>query len=118
LPELGIPVRDYPYFAMPCSYCQRHPEKWVRRIPEADGLDLTPTEHSRLQLARKLGWKTIPSNSYSSRSENGSIILDGSGVGHGVGLCQRGAAEMARNGASFFEILQHYYPNTAIKRLP
>ena len=118
LQELGLPVSDYPYFAVPCSYCQRHPETWVSRIHEADGRDLAPTEHSRLQLARKLGWKAVPSNSYSSRSENGSVILEGLGVGHGVGLCQRGAADMARNGASYLEILEHYYPNTAIKRLP
>jgi stage II sporulation protein D len=118
LPELGLPVRDYPYFAVPCSYCQRHPEKWVSRIHEADGRDLAATERSRLQLARKLGWKAVPSNSYSRRSENGSIVLEGLGVGHGLGLCQRGAAGMARNGASFLEILEHYYPNTAITRLP
>jgi SpoIID/LytB domain protein len=44
--------------------------------------------------------------------------LEGVGVGHGIGLCQRGAADMARNGASFLEILEHYYPNTALRRLP
>jgi hypothetical protein len=31
------------------------------------------------------------------------------------GLCQRGAADMARHGASFREILGHYYPSTASK---
>jgi stage II sporulation protein D len=117
LRELGLPVRDYPYFAVPCSYCQRHPERWASRIQEADAADLAATEHSRLQLARKLGWKAVPSNSYSSRHENGSIVLEGLGVGHGLGLCQRGAADMARNGASFLEILEHYYPNTAVLRL-
>ena len=35
--------------------------------------------------------------------------------GHGVGLCQEGAAGMAaEHGASFAEILQHYYPGTTL----
>jgi stage II sporulation protein D len=118
LQELGLPVRDYPYFAVPCSYCLRHPEKWVSRIPDADATELAPTEQSRLELARKLGWKVLPGNSYSSRHEEGSLILEGAGVGHGIGLCQRGAADMARNGTTFLEILEHYYPNTTLRRLP
>ena len=37
--------------------------------------------------------------------------------GHGVGLCQEGAAGMAaERGAPFEEILQHYYPGTTLKR--
>jgi peptidoglycan hydrolase-like amidase len=35
--------------------------------------------------------------------------------GHGVGLCQEGAGAMAaRHGASFAEILRHYYPGTTV----
>ena len=40
------------------------------------------------------------------------VRLDGSGWGHGVGLCQIGAAVMASKGYGYKEILQHYYPNT------
>jgi hypothetical protein len=36
--------------------------------------------------------------------------------GHGVGLCQEGSAGMAaERGASFAEILQHYYPGTTLE---
>jgi peptidoglycan hydrolase-like amidase len=36
--------------------------------------------------------------------------------GHGVGLCQEGASGMAAvRGASFVDILQHYYPGTTLK---
>ncbi|HET9837688.1 MAG TPA: SpoIID/LytB domain-containing protein [Candidatus Angelobacter sp.] len=116
LDELGVATRGYPYFSVTCDYCHRHPEKWVARISEADAAGLQQTESSRLKLARRLGWKTIPGNSYSSRTENGEVILEGSGVGHGIGLCQRGAADMARKGASFQQILEHYYPNTELKQ--
>jgi hypothetical protein len=34
--------------------------------------------------------------------------------GHRIGLCQVGAAEMARHGATFREILRHYFPATSI----
>ena len=115
LEELGIPVRGYPYFSVTCDYCRRHPEKWVTKIESADAANLEPTERSRLNLVRKLGWKAVPGNSYSSRTENGVIILEGVGIGHGIGLCQRGGAAMARDGASFQQILEHYYPNAEVK---
>lgn len=43
-----------------------------------------------------------------------TLRLDGSGWGHGVGLCQIGAAVMASKGYDYKEILQHYYPNTRL----
>lgn len=115
LDELGIPVRGYPYFAVTCNYCRRHPERWVTELKTEDAAALAPTESARLNLARKLGWKSVPGNSYSSHTENGSVVLEGAGVGHGIGLCQRGGADMARHGASFHEILQHYYPNAEVR---
>ena len=40
----------------------------------------------------------------------------GKGWGHGVGLCQVGAFGMARKGATYQEILHHYYSGVAITR--
>ncbi len=118
LEELGIPVRDYPYFAVPCEYCHRHPERWVATLTAEDAAGLKGTESSRLKLARKLGWQTFPSNSYSTHRQGDQVLVKGTGSGHGIGLCQRGAVDMARQGASFQQILEHYYPNTTVKRLP
>lgn len=42
------------------------------------------------------------------------LVLHGSGWGHGVGLCQIGAAVMASQGYSYREILLHYYPDTEV----
>ena len=42
------------------------------------------------------------------------LRLDGCGWGHGVGLCQIGAAVMASEGYSYKEILSHYYPGTEL----
>lgn len=41
--------------------------------------------------------------------------LRGAGWGHGVGLCQIGAAVMGEQGYNYQEILQHYYRNAAVK---
>lgn len=43
-----------------------------------------------------------------------SFTLYGAGWGHGVGLCQIGAAAMAAAGHNFRQILQHYFPNTIL----
>jgi len=118
LEDLGMPVRGYPYFSVVCDYCRRHPERWVTTIKQSDASALNATESSRLRLARRLGWKMLPSNSYTERSDAGGVVLEGLGVGHGLGLCQRGAADMARHGARFEEILAHYYPNSSLKQMP
>ena len=43
--------------------------------------------------------------------------LHGKGWGHGVGLCQIGAAVMGQQGYTYEQILLHYYRNAEIKRL-
>lgn len=43
--------------------------------------------------------------------------LRGRGWGHGVGLCQIGAAVMAHRGFTAAEILRHYYPHTTLKQI-
>ena len=47
----------------------------------------------------------------------GSFRLIGAGWGHGVGLCQIGAAVMASQGYAAGDILQHYYKHTTVKQL-
>ena len=46
--------------------------------------------------------------------EASSFILHGSGWGHGVGLCQIGAAVMGAQGYNYKEILRHYYPKAEL----
>lgn len=43
--------------------------------------------------------------------------FSGHGWGHGVGLCQIGAAEMAAEGFSYDQILAHYYPHSELKTI-
>ena len=48
---------------------------------------------------------------------HGKFILTGAGWGHGVGLCQIGAAVMGEQGYAYDEILLHYYIGAAIEKL-
>ena len=51
------------------------------------------------------------------RNEQGDFILIGAGWGHGVGLCQIGAAVMADKGYTYEQILAHYFPGSEIKTI-
>ena len=44
------------------------------------------------------------------------FILTGAGWGHGVGLCQIGAAVMGEQGYKYEEILSHYYPGSTLEK--
>ena len=44
-------------------------------------------------------------------------IFYGRGWGHGLGMCQTGAYGMALEGATFEQILQHYYPGMSLQRV-
>ena len=45
-----------------------------------------------------------------------SVVIEGKGFGHGVGMAQDGAYAMAAAGASAADILAHFYPGTSIGR--
>ena len=46
-----------------------------------------------------------------------AFILRGAGWGHGVGLCQIGAAIMGNNGLPYKEILSHYFPAATLEKI-
>jgi stage II sporulation protein D len=119
LAQLGLKDEPYPYFAVECAYCRLHAETWERRLDEEDALlllDADARERSRLQVGRRLGWSAVPGNNFTAEQEGDAVVLRGRGLGHGLGLCQRGAAGMAAQGAGFRDILNHYFPNTALAR--
>ena len=45
------------------------------------------------------------------------IVFNGSGYGHGVGMCQCGAIGMSRNGYTYDQILRRYYVGIDLKQL-
>jgi SpoIID/LytB domain protein len=67
-----------------------------------------------LEIRRLLSDSHLKSSAFEVRIEGETVTLEGRGWGHGVGLCQIGAAVMASKGYTYKEILQHYYPNTEL----
>ncbi len=60
------------------------------------------------------GFERIRSPLFTVVDAGDAFVIDGHGWGHGVGLCQWGAAELARRGFSAREILSYYYPGTEL----
>jgi peptidoglycan hydrolase-like amidase len=64
--------------------------------------------------------RTLAESEWSSKSAGGypffavECPVKGTVKGHRVGMCQVGSGEMARRGATFVEILRHYFPATVI----
>jgi stage II sporulation protein D len=114
--ELGLPINSYPYFAVLCDICHKNPIRWTRRVSPEDAAILAKGEAGRLAVNRRLGWHAVPSNNFSAHAEgeNTPVLLQGAGQGHGIGFCQRGASAMACTGATFRQILAHYFPNTTL----
>ena len=88
------------------------------------GTKKTLTIGKELEIRRTLS----PSHLYSSafvveKGENdanglpSTFTLKGAGWGHGVGLCQIGAAVMGAKGYPYEEILLHYFIDASIKKL-
>jgi len=73
-------------------------------------------EINAAELRKVLGYDKLPSTDFSITKEGGGFVFQGKGWGHGVGLCQWGALEMAREGKDYREILSHYYPGTVLKK--
>ncbi len=80
---------------------------------EAGGQLITASS-LRFAVGRALGWDRIPSDLYELSDAGDRWVFEGRGSGHGVGLCQAGAARMGEAGRSYREILAFYYPGTVL----
>jgi len=72
---------------------------------------------SAADLRQRLGFSRLPSLAFEVVPAPGGFAFEGRGLGHGAGMCQYGAAGMARAGKGYREILAHYYPGTEVVRM-
>lgn len=82
------------------------------------GEKLSFTIGKELEIRKVLSESHLYSSNFILVRENDStdFILKGAGWGHGVGLCQIGAAVMGANGYSHKEILLHYFKGASLEK--
>jgi stage II sporulation protein D len=66
-------------------------------------------------LDREVGWGAVRSGRFIFRLEGDSVRVRGAGLGHGLGLCQAGAASRALRGEGYDAILRHYFPLATLR---
>jgi stage II sporulation protein D len=71
-------------------------------------------EELRAVLMRAFGARSVQGPRFRVRREGEAFVFEGSGVGHGAGLCQYGAAARLRGGATPTDVIRYYYPGTVI----
>lgn len=77
-------------------------------------ISLTP----ELTIRYALSPTHLPSSAFwVERQTDGFFTLNGLGWGHGVGMCQIGAAALAAQGGDYLHILQHYFPGTSLQKI-
>jgi len=108
-------------------------EKMIRELVQKEKITIVPdkieNKNIRVYLGEKMlmlsktlfrryfGRVLVASNNFFISEAKGEIRLAGSGLGHGVGMCQLGALDMAARGADYKTILQHYFPGFRLERV-
>ncbi len=67
------------------------------------------------EVRKRVGYGRLKSTAFSFKVVRGLVTFTGKGLGHGVGMCQWGAAGMANQGYGYKAILNHYYPGTQLR---
>ena len=136
------PAYPSPLRGSPCGYCDKAPKcKWTKKISrtqvaaklkekkikaitlQAIGLDGRVTQ---VTIVRAAGGSRVMagtifrsklrlrSTRFSVTADGADFVFEGRGWGHGVGMCQWGSREMARNGKTAAEIFDRYYPGAKV----
>jgi len=70
-----------------------------------------------ISLGQNFGWDKCPGTAFSiSKSPDDYIHIESRGAGHGVGMCQWGAAGQAESGKDYKAILGYYFPSTKMEK--
>lgn len=70
-----------------------------------------------LEIRKALDKNLLPSSLFYIENFGSQFVIRGAGFGHGVGMCQYGAAGLASKGKTYKEILLFYYPGTKIEKI-
>lgn len=80
------------------------------------GTKKTMTIGKELEIRRTLSASHLYSSAFVVEKSGNKFILHGAGWGHGVGLCQIGAAVMGERGYNYEQILLHYFVGASVEK--
>ena len=66
---------------------------------------------------QKIGNTLIKSTLFDVNVIGNKVFVSGKGYGHGVGMSQYGAVEMAKKGSNYKDIIEFYFPGTNIEKI-
>jgi len=107
------------------SEWKQYLERYGAKVPESNySASFAFNQHSRakeytynnvkiLLKDIRYDWK-LRSSFFSIVPQGDNLLFKGRGYGHGVGLCQEGAMQMAESGFKYKDIIKHYYTNVEI----
>ena len=84
---------------------------------EIRGTRRTIIIEKELEIRRVLSRNYLYSSCFVVDRDRNDFIINGAGWGHGVGMCQTGAAMMALEGFNYRDILYHYYTNSKLVKI-
>lgn len=71
-----------------------------------------------IRIGQNLGWDKVPGTRFCmTRTADGMVEFRSTGAGHGVGMCQWGANEQARQGRTYKDILKYYFPLCELRQV-
>lgn len=96
-----------------CTVVRRGPSGRVLelRLVTSRGVETLKGDAIRRRLAQP---DNLPSLLFALLLQGGKLQLEGGGYGHGVGMCQAGAVQLAEQGRTAAEILAVYYPGAEL----
>ncbi len=96
-----------------------HPDEWIGDISynESGYVDTVKINKSKIRGRDFRKYFELPSSCFMIFFEDNEFSIATKGYGHGVGLSQFGANQLAAEGKSYAEILNHYFPNTELSTI-
>jgi len=103
-------------------YSDAMADQEIKLMPDSlENSELRLYAGDRLHIIKKsylrnlAGREALPSNNFIMSVKNKEFHVEGQGYGHGVGMCQLGALELAKRGYDYRQILSFYFPRHKIK---
>lgn len=85
-------------------------ENKIRKTLGGDGYEIKKQDGTTID-----SMKLLPSAFFDIEKSKDCFIINGGGYGHGIGMSQNGANELAKAGKSYREILEFFYPGTKVE---